>query len=633
MGTTQKRSSLAASLCLMFIFTLTACNPTAPGTTTPASQSGTTAAVTTTAAAPSSQPAAGIKFTPGTYTATKMANNGPLTIAVTFTESAIEKIAVDKSTETLGLGTVAIENLSDLIIKNQSLDMDSISGATYTSGAFIAAVSDCVEQAKGDVEALQKVPLAQAPAGHEDLTVDLVVVGGGSSGMTAATRAAQEGLSVVILEKMAFTGGASMIAGGSMVIAGSQLQKEKGVTDDTPEIMVEDFLANGSNLNDQKLLNMYAQNVGPTIDWAMESLGLKFTGDLQFNAEYSKDRVIGLEGGAAGYGQILRQALDKSNAKLYLETRAEKLIVEDGKVIGVEAKSNNGSTYTIKAKKVLLATGGFGNNDDMLSDELKDVLYYGPMSSTGDGHTMAKAVDAKFQLMDYGKRYPNGVEVAKGIGKSTIYGNLAAFSKSGILVNKSGNRVVNERASNKAILTEQLKAEGQQLYLVMDGATYEAFSSNLAANSITREDLERWIANQGKTTPVLVKADTLEAAAALAGVDGAALKGTVDKYNGFVASGTDPDFGRKAEYMKSAIGNGPYYIVEQKPRFATTMGGVVVTENMQILNADDQPIENLYAAGELVNGVHGDDSAPGANLGWALTSGKLAADAIIDALK
>lgn len=130
MGTTKKRSSLAVSLCLMFIFALTACNPAAPGTTTPASQSGTTAAVTTTAAAPSTQPATGNKFTPGTYTTTKMANNGPLTISVTFTETAIEKILVDKSTETLGLGNVAIENLSDLIIKNQSLDLDSISGAT-----------------------------------------------------------------------------------------------------------------------------------------------------------------------------------------------------------------------------------------------------------------------------------------------------------------------------------------------------------------------------------------------------------------------------------------------------------------------------------------------------------------------
>lgn len=628
MRTTKKLFSLVVSLCLMFIITLTACTPTGTDTTTAGSQSD-----TTTAGSSTTTPDTDVTFTPGTYSSTKMANNGPLTVTVKFTENAIEGITVDENKETIGLGTAAIDKLSGQIKDNQSLDVDFVSGATFTSVGFIAAVTDCVEQANGDVAALKAVPVEQAEAKHEDLSVDLVVVGGGSAGMAAATRAAHEGLDVVILEKMAYTGGASMIAGGSMVIAGSQLQKDKGVTDDTPQIMVQDFLTNGSDLNDRQLLTMYAENVGPTIDWAMEELDLKFVGDMQFNAEYTKDRVMALEGGAPGYARTLRTALDGSDAKLYLETRAEKLIVEDGVVTGVEAKAANGSTYTIKAKKVLLATGGFGNNDDMLSDELKNVLYYGPMSSTGDGHKMAEEVNAKFQLMDYGKRYPNGVEVASGIGKSTIYGNLAAFSESAILVNKSGSRVVNERASNKAILTEQLKAEDQQLYLVMDAATYEAFSGNLAANSITQEDLERWISYNGEKTPVLVKADTLEGAASLAGIDGTALKATVDKYNGYVASGNDAEFGRKAEYMKSPVGDGPYYIVEQKPRFATTMGGVVVTEQMQIVDADGKAIENLYAAGELVNGVHGDDSAPGANLGWALTSGKLAADSILEALK
>lgn len=572
------------------------------------------------------------KFVAGTYTASTMGNNGTLQVSVTFSEDEILSIELDECVETVGLGTAAIEKMSEQITTNQSLNVDTVTGATYTSGAFLTAVIDCVKQAQGDVDALRAAPIEEAPATQEEISCDLVVVGGGSAGMIAAIRAAEAGLDVVILEKMVYTGGASMIAGGNMVIAGSQYQKDKGVTDDTPQSLIEDLKANGSNLNDTLLLGLYAENIGSTVDWAMEKVGLAFVdADLIYGAEYTHDRQAALLGGAAGYAQTLRTALDATNAKLMLETKAEKLIVEDGAVTGVEATASNGSTYTIKAKSVILATGGYGNNVDMLTEELQKVLYYGPMSSTGDGQLMAQEVNAKFELMEYGKSYPNGVEVAQRIGKSTIYGNLAAFDISAILINKGGERVVNERASNRTILNAQLAAEGQQLYLFMDAASYDAFSNNLSKNSITKEDLERWLANNGSTTPVLVKGDSIEEVASIIGIDSATLQATVDKYNGFVQSGEDQDFGRLPSFMTAEIGAGPYYIVEQKPRFATTMGSLMTTESLQVLNESGEPIPNLYAAGEIVNGVHGDDSASGANLGWALTSGRLAADGVIAA--
>ncbi|HWQ51404.1 MAG TPA: FAD-dependent oxidoreductase [Terriglobales bacterium] len=612
MNSRKKHLGKLLALCLAVMLAVSACAP---------------------AAAPGPEPA-GISYTPGTYTATTMGNNGPLTVSMTFTKGAIERITVDESVETLGLGAAAIDKLSALITGNQSLDVDLVSGATYSSGAFLSVVTDCVEQAGGDVSALKAVPLQLPPATKEELSADLVIVGAGSAGMTAACRAAQAGLDVIVLEKMAFAGGASMIAGGGMVLSGSQYQKDKGVTDDSPESMMEDFRKNGNSKNDPLLLRLYAENVGSTVDWAMEKMNLKFVDEeLSYAPEYSYNRLANILGGASGYGETLRNALASSGAKLMLETRADELIVENGAVTGVKATASNGSTYTIRAKSTLLATGGYGNAPEMLQGGLETVLYYGPMSSTGDGQKMAQSVNAKFQLLEYGKMYPNGVEVAKRIGKSTIYGNYAAFNLSGILVNKGGERVVNERASNHTVLVAQLASQDKELFLVMDAASYEAFKSQLYKHSITQQDLDRWIGNAGKTAPVHVTAATIEEAATLAGIDPAALAATVERYNGFVKNGEDQDFGRLPDFLKSEIGAGPYYIIEQKPRFATTMGSVVTTESLQILDENEQPIPNLYAAGEMVNGVHGEDSPSGANLGWALTSGRLAADAIIAAQK
>lgn len=619
--------ALLAALLLLF----TACAPQAQAPEqTPAPE-------VTKAPVPSEEPVSeepAASFTPGTYTATTQGNNGPLTVSVTFTNDSIASIEVTDCVETTGLGVAAIEKLQNEILTSQSLGVDLVTGATYSSGAFLTCVTDCVKQAGGDAAALREVPLVTDPVEDKSFEADLVVVGGGSAGMICATKAAQAGLDVILLEKMPYTGGASMIAGGGMVITGSALQKKLGVTDDSPESLIEDFLANGSNKNDMLLLGLYANNIGAAVDWAMANAGVQYNEEngLGFAAEYSHNRVANVLGGSANYAATLRRAMEDSGAVLMLETRAQKLLTDaSGAVTGVEAVKPNGSVYTFNAKAVVLATGGFGNNVDMLSDDMKTVLYYGPMSSTGDGQQMAKEVGAQFQLMEYGKRYPNGVEVSPRIGKSTIYGGYASFDVSGILVNKAGERVVNERASNKTVLTAQLSQPERQLYLVMDAATYDAFFNNLYKNGITQTDLDHWIANEGKVTPVLVKGDTIEAAAALAGIDGAALQATVERYNTFVQNGVDEDFGRSTDYMTAQIGAGPYYIIEQKPRFATTMGSLVTTESLQVLNESNEVIPNLYAAGEVVNGVHGDDSPSGANLGWALTSGYLAADTVIAA--
>ena len=574
-------------------------------------------------------------FEAGTYQAKAPGMHGDVVVETTFAKDRIEAVKVVKQAETQGIGTKAVEVLPGRIVEAQSPNVDGVSGATLTSNAIRTAVADCVKQAGVDPASL--VPLAVKKAGRDEtLETDVVVVGGGGAGMSATIRTRMNGLDVVLVEKMPFIGGAASISGGQVVAQGSKLQKAFGSKDDSVESMVKDFLANGNNLNDLSKLTLYAKNVGPTIDWLHEKVGVKFIpNNLPFLAEYSHRRAVEFQGGAGTMAQHLREVIGSNGAKVLLSTKVESLIVEDGKVMGVKAvDENTGVKYTIRAKKTLLSTGGYGNNKSMLTPEMQKVLYYGPVSSTGDGLKMAQDLGVKTQLLQYGKRYPNGIEVAPGIAKSTIYANVGAFDQAGILVNVDGVRFVNEKASNRHILEPMLRNKNGQAYVFMDQKSWEGFYKRAPETGVSQADMDKYLANDGKSAPLFVKGATIEEVAKKAGINAEALKATVAKYNGFVKAKKDADFGRPVEYMKAEISaEGPYYIVEQKPRFATTMGGVCTDDNLNLVKTDGTVIPNLYGAGEIVGGVMGDDSPAGANVGWALTSGRVAADAMAAAIR
>ena len=568
-------------------------------------------------------------YTPGTYTGVGAGKNGDITVEVTFSAEKIESIRIVSHTETPSLSDAAIEQIPAKIVEAQSLGVDAVSGATYTSDGIVEAVADAVKQAGGDVEALKNVQVAAGEHVEEELTTDVVVVGGGGAGMSAAVRLAELGQQVILFEKASFLGGAISVSGGNQVVMGAQLQADNGVEDDSVESMVADFETNGANKNNEEILTLFAENVGAATDWLVASCGIEFDAGLHQLGEYSHNRELAYTGGGAGFAERMRKAVENSGATVYLSTKVESLLVEDGAVVGVKAVSTDGTKeYTVHAANVVLATGGYGNNKDMLTDEMKSALYYGPSTSTGDGIRMAEAVNAQTANMEYGKRYPNGIEVDTGIAKSTIAGNIVGWTMSAILVNADGNRVVNEKASNRTILEEELQQPGGMLYLLLDAETFEVWKTKLAPAGISDGDIEKYLAANGTTTPVFAHGETLEEAAAAAGVNAENLAATVEKYNSFVEKGEDADFGRNASYLTMKIGAGPYYLIEQKPRFATTMGGLVVNTNMQVLNQEGSAISGLYAAGETCGQVMGDDSPSGANNAWAVTSGKLAADAI-----
>lgn len=394
-----------------------------------------------------------------------------------------------------------------------------------------------------------------------------------------------------------------------------------------------DMLANGQNLNNRPTLNTYAENVGPTVDWLVsKGVTLRTENGVQKRAEFKTPRLLLLKGSCPGYAQTLRDLVAKSGAKVLLGTRADQLLTRDGKVVGATAKKDN-TTYTIHAKAVLLATGGYGANKEKLEGPLKSTLYYGPVSSTGDGRKMAIAAGAQMQLMPYAKIYYNGLEVAPGKAKSTLTGNASALSLGAIMVDKNGNRVVNEKGTGRSIVAAQKKAGGI-LYLVLDQKTFDIFRNGIKNNGVSPAKVDKWLAENGKGMPLFAHGKTLEEAAKNAGINGANLVKTVKQFNEYVANGKDEAFGRSRDNLKAAISaEGPYYIVEQKPRFATTMGSVVLTDKMEVKDKNGKVIPGLYAAGEVANSVHGDDSAPAANVSWVATSAKLASQAAAEEIK
>lgn len=578
-----------------------------------------------------------LDFTPGQYHVTAHGHNSELPMVVTFDEHKITAIEIDSQGESEGLSDLVFERMPKQIIEFQTLNVDAVSGASSTSQGVIDGVAEAALQASGqdavDVLKARQKPVIERSTTVLEEEVDVVVVGGGAAGIAASLRADELGLSVTLVEKLSFIGGAISVSGGNQVVTGSRLQHEAGVTDDTAQLMAEDFLKNGNNKNVMELLELLAENVGQATDWVHDYIGVQYDmeGGLHVLAEYRKNRELAYAHGGHGFAASVRAKMAASNVNLLLQTKAEKLLTDgQGNVTGLVAIEENGTTHRITSKAVILTTGGYGNNKAMLSDELKDVLFYGTRSSMGEGVQMAQApeVDAATLMMDLGKIYPNGVEVAPGVAKSTIGGNIAILRENGLLVSTNGQRVVNERASNHDILDVLMEQESKVLYLLMDQHHFSIFRKEIAEGGISEKEVNEWLENNGSKTPYLFHADNLEDLADLAGMDRQALAETVARYNGFVAQGKDEDFNRQIEFLQVPVGQGPYYLIEQKPRFATTMGGLVVNDRLEVQNKAGQTISGLYAAGEVVGGVMGTDSPSGANNAWALTSGKLAAEQV-----
>lgn len=596
-------------ICLVFIlsFSLVACGKPAEETSNEKEQSS------------SSE----IQFTPGKYEGSAEGHNGSIKLEVEVTKDKIASINVLSSEETKHLAEPVFTEMAAKIIEDQSLSVDTVTGATITSNAFISAISNAVKEANVDPQLLRKDTKKEVSTETVELNSDVVVVGGGSAGISAALSAEQKGLSVILLEKNAMFGGHTALSGGLTLVTGSKLQEKLGVTDDTVQKAYDDMFKNGGEKSVPELLMLYSENMGVATDWSVDYIGAPIPDKLTKLGENSVDRGLFYEGGGAGLIDAMVKKLKETKVESYLNTKATSLLTDNGEVVGVEAEGKDGTKYKITAKSVVLAAGGYAGNKEMLPDTLENAVYYGASLSQGEGITMAEAVGADTVNMGYVELFENGVEWHPGIAKSTYNGSMAAWTVSGILVDLNGKRVVNERGPGISIVKQQEVQPNGMLYLFMDQSTFDVFKEKIGGTGISQEMLEKWLENNGTKGPIFAHGDTVEDVAKIVGVDANGLKETIEKYNGFVEKGKDEDFDRPADFLSKPIGDGPYYLVEQRPRYATTLGGLLINTDLQVMNKEKQPIKGLYAVGDTAGGVRGDDSVPGADVGWAITSGYL----------
>ena len=538
-------------------------------------------------------------MTPGTYTSKQTGYASDFDVTVTVDETSITDIIIGDNSETQSIGGKAIEQLPQLIMDQQSISVDGISGATYTSNAIINGVKDCLTQANADLALFEKTSETVSEGETIEMNKQVVIVGAGAAGLTTAIRLQQQGITdIVVLEQMAYTGGASATCGGG-------------------------FIAGGAN--DQELTEVHAQNSGLVVDWLKADVGVSLNdpaeGSLDFTAE----------GGGAGFMETLVTYANDQGIEILTDTKANSLIHDGQGVHGVNATNSNGDEYVIHSDIVVLATGGYGANQEMTEQaNIGRVIYYGPVSSDGSGLTMATEIGATTRNMEYVGVKPNGLEVTSGVGKYTQPANNAMWKASaGFSVNKQGERVVNEQASEEALVNAYKQQEDWALYTVMDQNAYDVFySTAIEKHLFSESDAQKWIDEKGTGTTIFVCGDTVDDAAMQAGIDADTLQATIDSFNEGIENGTD-EFGR--DVTMTFDDTGKIYIVKQNLRFATTLGGLDVTMNMEVQKDDGSTINGLYAAGEVIGAEQGDAST--GYLSWASTSGYLAANAIVDALQ
>ena len=585
-------------------------------------------------------------YTAGVYTAQANGNNGPVTVEVEVSDAEILSVKVTEHAETAGLSDTPIERIPEKIVEGQTLAVDTVSGATNTSNAILKAAEDALAQAGADIEALKAVQEKDETAGETaERHVQALVIGAGGSGLAAAITLQEQGIETLVVDKMANAGGATALTGALINGGCSKQQAERGVTDDV-QTMFMDAMVYGSFQNDARMTWLMVNNTGDSVDWLHDTVGVEFEEAINHFPEHTNDRAFYPKGKLPGYlTGTMEQHYLSNGGELLLETRAQHLLTEDGRVIGASCSTADG-TLNIYADVTLLATGGYGASVALRPADQMGTLFYGASASTGDGIIMAEEVGAMTHYMQYLKSYPQGIEKPLDGGNitadgTTFRGNAyisplasqaVTLNDGAIYVNVEGERCMNENMDFVSIKKVTQKQTDMTVYLVMDQKGYDNWMGMMEVSAgLTPEIVAPWLdADDGK--PVFRKGATVEEAAAKAGIDAEKLSATVAHFNEMVASGKDDDFGR-AEMSVGLDSDGPIYIVEQRLRMATSLGGLKTSTSFEVYDENEQVIDGLYACGEVIGGVHGDESMPSNCVAWAVTSGRLAAKAAADAVK
>lgn len=447
-----------------------------------------------------------------------------------------------------------------------------------------------------------------------DKEADLVIVGAGGGGLAAAVEASSAGASVIVLEKMPFAGGSSAICGGALCFAGTDVQEEKDIKDSN-ELLSKDFMSVGGNVNIPELVQAYAENQLDTYQW-LKQLGVEFKG-LGIASGMSVPRAHYVTPG--DLIKILKDKAEANGCEIITRVAAERLIVDEktGRIRGVLADSRGKKLSFGAGKAVVLASGGFSLNKELLAKfvpamtKAKAIVGKG---SDGDGLKMAWAYGADIQDMPYIKATFGFSLDARGIADSF---SLLMY-KGGIMVNKAGKRFVDESKSYKLLGDEALLQPDAMAFQIYDEPIREEAKKDALANTTPME--KRGLIHSASTIAELAQKINIPAEV---------LETTVKEYNENVDKGADPNFGRKtlvAGYGKPRkIQQPPFYAFPSTAAILGTYGGIIVNGKAQVVDVFKNTIPNLYAAGEIMGGIHGAAYMTGTAFGKALIFGRIAA--------
>nr|WP_072514870.1 flavocytochrome c [Ndongobacter massiliensis] len=531
----------------------------------------------------------------GTYTGEGQGNNGPIQVNVTFAGGKITQVEVTEHKETEGLSDPALEKIPQEIVDANSVSVDVIAGATMTSNGILEAVKAAIAEAGGKVEDFEKVvEKSEQPKEKVEETHDLVIIGGGGAGLIAAISAREAGVQdIVVLEKMSAVGGNTLISGAEYAAPGNELQKKEGI-EDSVDLLYEDVMKGGGNPD---LVRYLADHALEGADWLTNDIHVDWEKELMFFGGHSVKRSL-IPYGNRGTEIIgkLNKRIEEEKIPVYLNTKATDLETdESGAIKAVRAESPD-KEYTIQAKAVILATGGFGNNVDMRVKYNPDIdgsiLSTNAKGIDGDGIVMAEKLGADLVGMEHIQLYP----VCDPDTGALLYVDDTRLMGSTIMVNKEGKRFV-EELDTRYVISMAVKEQ-------TDSVGYELMTKAAAEKAGVLKNHMPEVESLMKRGH-LVEGATLQEVADKMGVDAKQLEATVERWNGFVENGKDEDFNKRGELSK--IDQGPYWLLRFVPAVHHTMGGVKINTETQVLKADGSVIPGFFAAGEVTGGIHGDN--------------------------
>ena len=603
-----------------------------------------------TAASAGSGDAAGGVSGEFTGTATGM---GEVSVTITLTDGVITGCEIVGDSETEGIGSVIVENAPEEIVSGNKGAIDVVSGATITSNAVNEALAAAL--AAAGLDAADFTGSGDAAAAEDRVVdTDIVIVGAGGAGMTAAITAAEAGKNVVIVESQAMVGGNSVRATGGMNAADTPAQDENEFTEaagvektletaasewadnetitaladtvagqwaeyqanpvgyfDSVELMELDTLIGGHGINDPALVETLCSNSADAVAWLGEQgIELSSVGAAGGASVKRIHRPVDDQGLVISVGSYiiprLQAKCEELGVEFIMNTTANEILTDaNGAAVGIAATDKNGAAVTVNAKAVVLATGGFGANLDMVVEykpELAGFMTTNAAGAQGQGIDMAVAIGAGTVDMDQIQIHPTVEFNSSQLITEGLRGDGA------ILVNAEGNRFTDEVGTRDVVSAAEIAQTGSYSWLVIDQAMADASSV-----------IQGYI-NNGYT----VTGETYEELAEAMGVDAAAFAATMDKWNAAVAAGVDEEFGRTS--FANPLDTAPYYAIKVTAGIHHTMGGLTINPQTQVLAGDGTVIDGLYAAGEVTGGVHGGNRLGGTAVADFVVFGRIAGE-------